>query len=89
MSLGDVTKCDLSAGIAKIDREKLIKTLNCHYHYMLRLVQDISKKYEGNEAKCSCLGRELVIAAIETRRTAELLHTLKESVTRENIIWID
>ena len=91
MSLGDNTKCDLSAGIAKIDIEKLTKQIELHFY---SIVNKIRKKADiiqyaniqdrrVNVASMSSTGaKDFIQLSKNLAETTELLHTLYESSER-------
>jgi len=94
MSLGENTKCDLSAGIAKLDIEILTKQVEIHFY---KLVNDIRQKmsdiqYETlsvekrkeNVFKMTVSGADTLINLSKNlAETAELLHTLQEKTERK------
>jgi len=94
MSLGENTKCDLSAGIAKLDIEILTKQVEIHFY---KLVNDIRQKmsdiqYETlsvekrkeNVFKMTVSGADTLINLSKNlAETAELLHTLQEKTDRK------
>ena len=94
MSLGDCTKCDLSAGVAKLDMTTLTKQTE---KYFYSLIKRINKKTSSvlydtlteesrkkTVSSMSCTGsNELVQMANDIAEVAELLYTLYESPDRE------
>jgi hypothetical protein len=99
MSLGDFTKCDLSAGIAKIDREILIKTLQTTVAMLSnKLRSELSYSTGGyygpkeiyDLAKNIIVSGNSMLGRVETLiKACEVLHTVSESVKREEIIFED
>jgi hypothetical protein len=88
MSLGDTTNCDLSAGIAKVDKEQLIKSLEYQYHHLLNCLHNECTKHKNSYPTdnthtiswfVSVGGRSMNNTIQQIRKTAELLYTLKES----------
>lgn len=86
--LGETTKCDLSAGIAKIDKVALIGRLNNHYLATIKKLRLRLVDYSDDISSCSCLGKDLEYMTKEIKRTAELLHTLIESDNDREIVWV-
>ncbi|MHA2087327.1 MAG: hypothetical protein ACW972_03560 [Promethearchaeota archaeon] len=98
MSLGDKTICGLSYNQATIDREALIQVLSYQYNSLLHQI-----RITCNDAKISIWDKAsnpvFSFVVTENRtvnqlldqlgKVAELLHTIKESKTRENTTWID
>ena len=88
------TKCDLSAGIAKLDIEILTKQVEIHFY---KLVNDIRQKmsdiqYETlsvekrkeNVFKMTASGaNDIINLSKNLAETAELLHTLQEKTERK------
>lgn len=93
MSLGDVTKCDLSAGVAEIDREILIEMLKHYYWSIEQKLHNMTANVStqgGTVFNVVCTeGKKIHLLTMDLRQTAELLYTLQESITREKIIWAD
>ncbi len=99
MSLGDKTDCDLSFDKAVIDRSELIRSLEYQYTYLLlcisnfgndhrnrQILYDKVKQYDVSSF-VSTGNKALNLLVNQLGKTAELLHTIKESVTREKIVW--
>lgn len=94
MSLGENTKCDLSAGVAKIDFHVLVKQTENHYYGLLKQMQkqtgevlNDSFKVENRKEvllKMSAHGADsLKRLAEQIAETGELLYTLYNSDDRE------
>jgi len=94
MSLGDFTKCDLSAGLAKIDLEMLTKQIEIYYYSMLdKMRQKMSEvQYDNTSvdnrrnaiASMSSTGSTAITRlANNIAETSELLHTLYNTDNRE------
>jgi hypothetical protein len=101
MSLGDFTKCDLSAGVAKIDRGELINVLEIA---VFMLSQDLNSRFitttysPGLKSRevLDKFARDIIVEGrqIQNRvdrliKACELLHTISDSTTREEIIFED
>ncbi len=94
MSLGENTKCDLSAGLAKLDLVTLTKQTE-YYYYML--LDKMRKKVVGVQydtttledrkktlASMSSTGsKDVMRLAQNIAEVTELLHTLYETAGRE------
>jgi len=89
MSLGNHTKCDLSAEIAKLDIEKLIKQVEIHFYSIINNIRqkatDIQydtfekKNRTKNVFEMSVSGsNNFLDMAKNIAETSELLHTLQE-----------
>ncbi len=99
MSLGNKTNCDLSFDEAVIDRSELIKSLEYQYTYLLLCISNFGNDYRNRQLLCdkgkqygvssfvSTGNRSLNMLVDQLGKTAELLHTIKESITREEIVW--
>ena len=93
MSLGKHTKCDLSAGIAKIDLEKLTKQIMIHFYSMVNDIRQKTSDLQNNlteedrkksVSSMSSTGADnLISLAKNLGETTELLHTLYEVSGRE------
>ena len=94
MSLGTHTKCDLSAGIAKLDITILIRQTEVHYYSLLRKIQKQSSEIlnnsltqENREKKVSEMSaygsNDMIRLANNLAETTELLHTLYECKERK------
>jgi hypothetical protein len=92
MSLGTHTKCDLSAGLAKLDVAALIKQVEIHYfstvekmrNKMSELQMDIIHNRSNSLSSMSSTGSKQVQEwAQQIAETTEILHTLYESVDRK------
>ena len=93
MSLGENTKCDLSAGIAKLDIEALTNQVENHFY---SLVSQMSEKTD--KIRASCMTKEerkdtllsmtahgsktIMQLSKQIAETVELLYTLYESGDR-------
>jgi len=94
MSLGKHTKCDLNAGVAKLDLKKLTNQVEIHYY---RLLDEMRKKMTDVQydtttidnrkhalSSMSSTGADKVMAlAKNIAETSELLHTLFETANRK------
>jgi len=94
MSLGQNTKCDLSAGLAKLDLQVLIRQTENHYYSLLREIKNKTEDVLNDslsftnrkEALLSmtATGAETVNRlSIQISETTELLHTLYNTENRE------
>lgn len=94
MGLGENTKCDLSAGIAKLDIETLTIQTERHFYSLVRKMNKKTSEVLNNSltpkdrketvSSMSCYGsKELVQIATDIAEVAELLHTLQEKEGRE------
>ena len=94
MSLGTYTKCDLSAGIAKIDLEKLTKQVENHFYSLIEKIRQKASdiKYDtlriesrkSNVSSMSSTGAEEFIRLSKSvAETTELLHTLYNAEDRK------
>ena len=93
MSLGNKTKCDLSAGIAKLDIDKVKEQIEIHYY---SLVEKMEKKmsnirnnsltYENRREEISSMSatgaNDVLRLAEQIATTTELLHTLNNKKDR-------
>ena len=97
MSLGKHTKCDLSAGIAKLDLEKLTEQVQIHFYSLVNKMREkmVDVQYDTVKidnrkhalSSMSSTGADNVMAlAKNIVETSELLHTLFETTCREIII---
>lgn len=80
----ELTKCDLSAGIAKVDYWCLVETLKMFLHVQIKDLNNRIKEYDPTENKraafaCTCHGHILDYVTKEIRQTAELLYTLENA----------
>ena len=94
MSLGNCTKCDLSAGIAKLDITTLTTQIERRF---FSLAEQIRGKMNAIQVNCltkedraksvsymvSVGSEELITIANDMAEVAELLHTLNESKDRK------
>ena len=94
MSLGKYTKCDLSAGIAKIDIEKMTNQMENHFFSLMEKmekrvsdVRNASLTREKRKKSLSCMSSygvaDVVNLTKQISETTELLHTLYEISGRE------
>jgi len=94
MSLGKTTKCDLSAGLAKLDLGKLTKQVEIHYYSLLEQMKNKMTEIKNNsisyddrkEALLSMAshGADSVSRLAEQiAETTELLYTLYNTEDRE------
>jgi len=94
MSLGKYTKCDLSAGLAKIDFEKLTDQMENYFFSLMekmeKRVSDVRnasltrEKRKNSLSSMSSYGANDVMSlAKRISETTELLHTLYEISGRE------
>ena len=92
--LGKHTKCDLSAGVAKLDIEKLTNQIEIHFYSLLDTMRkkvsavqyDIAEKDSRKSAlsDMSSTGADnLIVLAKNIAETTELLHTLQEATSRK------
>jgi len=86
MSLGDVTKCDLSFGEAKLDYNELKHVLRSHFLSKIKELKKTTDSYfEDGDSNytpaflCTVHGKQLEFIVESIRRTAELLYTLEQS----------
>ena len=98
MSLGDVTKCDLDADIAKLDLKALSQSLNFMF---VKLAQEI---YTNSERMAHCIrnedvqqrmfectvheGKQLAHLIDELRQVSELAHTAHEALNSDRQVHI-
>ena len=94
MSLGKNTKCDLSAGTAKLDIEKLTKQVEIHFYSIIDKIRQKASDIQYNTLKIedrkdnvssmSSNGADNFIQLAQNlAETTELLHTLYNSEERE------
>ena len=91
MSLGDYTKCDLSYGLAKLDITAIEKQLTTLLVMLANNMRDIlsphsivKTDFKEQVSSFSCTGsRSLMLLSKHFAETAEVLHTIQESNTRE------
>ena len=92
--LGKHTKCDLSAGVAKLDLEKLTKQVQIHFYSLIDTmrkkmtdVQYDTVKIDNRKHALSSMSStgadEVMDLAQNIAETSELLHTLFETNTRK------
>jgi hypothetical protein len=91
--LGTYTKCDLSAGKAKLDLEMLTKQMEIHFYGLIdkmrKKVTDIQYQTDldqrkDNVASMSSTGsKDILNMAQNIAEVTELLHTLNETENRE------
>ena len=85
MSLGDCTKCDLSAGVAKIDYSALLQLLRNYLKAVNKNLKDEVDSYTPFEYNndgafhCCVYGNTLFYKVNEIRKIAELLYTFEEA----------
>jgi hypothetical protein len=98
MSLGDKTKCDLSFDKAIIDRTELINSLEYQYYTLLHSIKNECDKYINAYQTDMTHKVHYMVSVGDTgldqrlkqlRKTAELLHTLRDSKSRSEIVWKD
>ena len=94
MSLGKNTKCDLSAGTAKLDIEKLTKQVEIHFYSIIDKIRQKASDIQydtlkiedrkNNVSSMSSTGAdEFIQLSSNLAETTELLHTLYNSKERE------
>lgn len=94
MSLGKNTKCDLSAGQAKLDITELTRQIELRFYSLVELLKTKTQNIMYNSltekdrkdtvSSMSCYGSdELLKISIEIAKTTELLYTLQEREGRE------
>jgi hypothetical protein len=94
MSLGQNTKCDLSAGLAKLDLEKLTDQTEIHFYNLLKKIgSKVIAVKNDSLTKDARIDNVLSMASSGTTEikrwveqlaeTTELLHTLYHSDDRE------
>ncbi|GAG70390.1 unnamed protein product [marine sediment metagenome] len=94
MSLGKNTKCDLSAGIAKLDLKVLRNQIEIHYFSLMEKMEKEVSNVRNNSlsvedrveslSRMSSHGSDTVIRlAKQIAETTELLHTLYNTTDRE------
>ena len=92
--LGKHTKCDLSAGVAKLDLEKLTNQVEIHFYSLMdkmrekvSLVQfdtvEIDNRQHALSSMSSTGADNIIDMAKNIAETSELLHTLFETTNRE------
>jgi len=97
MSLGEKTKCDLSAGIAKIDLAILTKQTEAHFYSLLSEMEiEVANVRNNSLTLEDRKGALLSMAATGAKtiqriadnlaETTELLHTLYNTDEREIVI---
>jgi len=95
--LGKKTNCDLSAGIAKLDLEKLTKQVEIHFYSLMEKIRrksssiiNDSLKIEDRKDSLSSMSAtgadEFTRLSESLAETTELLHTLYNTTDREIII---
>jgi hypothetical protein len=93
MSLGNKTKCDLSAGIAKLDIDKVKEQIEIHYYSLLEKMEKKMSNIRNNSltsenrreeiSSMSATGANDVLRLAEQiATTTELLHTLNNKKDR-------
>lgn len=100
MSLGETTKCDLSAGIAKVDYAILLQLLRNYVKLSNKGLKDEIDSYTPFECNndgafhCCVHGKTLHYKVEEIRKIAELIYTLEEAnpfnkiEEKREIIWV-
>ena len=92
MSLGNFTKCDLSADKAKIDLDKLIKQIEIHFYSLVNQIRqkadkiqyaEIEDRRENVSSMSSTGSNDFILLTKNLAETTELLHTLYESSERK------
>ena len=94
MSLGENTKCDLSAGIAKIDLKVLTKQVEIHFYTILSQMETEISNARNNSltlenrkdtllSMASTGARAIQMLSKQLSETTELLHTLQNTDDRE------
>ena len=97
MALGENTKCDLSAGIAKLDLETLKTQMEIHFYSQMEKVRkqtsNVLNNFLTQEDKDKALlsmtshgSQSLMSATQNISEIAELLHTLYNTDDREIVI---
>ena len=92
--LGTFTKCDLSAGLAKLDLPMLTKQMEIHFYGLMdKMRKKVTDVQYGNMAKddrrdalssMSATGsKDILNMAQNIAEVTELLYTLYETPTRE------
>jgi len=92
--LGKHTKCDLSAGVAKLDIEKLTNQVELHFYSLLNnmrkkvsAVQYDTAERDSRKSALSDMSStgadNLIALAKNIAETTELLHTLQETTNRK------
>jgi len=92
--LGKHTKCNLSAGVAKLDLEKLTNQVEIHFYYLMNKMREkvSAVQYDTVEidnrkhalSDMSSTGADNIISlAKNIAETSELLHTLFETANRK------
>ncbi len=92
--LGKHTKCDLSAGVATLDLEKLTKQVEIHFYSLMNKMREkvsavqydtveIDNRKHALSSMSSTGADEIMQMAQNIAETSELLHTLFETNTRE------
>ena len=94
MSLGKHTKCDLSAGVAKLDLEKLTNQVEIHFYSLMNNMRakvsavqydtvTIDNRKHALSSMSSTGADEVMSLAKNIAETSELLHTLFEVTNRK------
>ena len=94
MSLGNVTKCDLSAGKAKLDLVILTKQVEIHYYSLLEKMRNkmaevrndsmsFTNRKEALLSMASTGADTVLRLAEQIAETTELLYTLYNTTDRE------
>jgi len=92
--LGKHTKCDLSAGVAKLDLEKLTKQVEIHFYSLMSKMREkvsavqydtveIDNRKHALSSMSSTGADDIMEMAKNIAETSELLHTLFETNTRK------
>jgi len=92
--LGTHTKCDLSAGKAKIDLEMLTKQVEIHFYTLINTIRQKTSDIQYNTLKeedrrksvssmSSTGADEIIKLSKQLAETTELLHTLQETENRQ------
>ena len=91
MSLGENTKCDLSAEIAIIDLEKLTKQIEIHFYSLVGKIRkkadaiqyaDMQDRRDNISSMSSTGAKDFINMSKNLAETTELLHTLYETSNR-------
>lgn len=100
MSLGETTKCNLSAGCMKVDKAVLAESLDNYYRLLLQQLFELAdnyrndrpsiKQYGGHYSLLGFIshgGRNLEYKIKELRKVAELAYTIPHE--RDNIQFME
>ena len=92
--LGKYTKCDLSAGVAKLDLEKLTKQVELHFYSLMNRMREkistvqydtveIDNRKHALSSMSSTGADDIITMAQNIAETSELWHTLHETANRK------